>query len=121
MKSKQDDELARAIEARYGCAAKFEGEVAVEIELDGAADWDGKVSVYSVNHSEADTCYAWSMPFDSSALPWSAGGVAPNAVFAMLRSSVIDSPAAAVRSARDALTGINGEEISVVLCSSPEN
>jgi len=101
MESTNQSDLVRVIEQQYGCSATF---VRTEsVALEGQADWDGNISVFSVDHAEADTCFAWSMPIEGSGQRWAVDGLDLPGFFAVLKKSPVDSPEAAVRSLREAM------------------
>lgn len=61
-----ESELAKAIQATHGCAATLSSVQPVKEEFDGAPVWEGVVHVFTVQHPQADTCYAWSSPIEGS-------------------------------------------------------
>lgn len=60
------DDLRAAVEGLHGCSATFIGTVDVREQFRGEPVWVGRVSVFSVDHPETDTCYAWSSPVEGS-------------------------------------------------------
>lgn len=60
------DQLEIAITGTHGCKATLREAVPVHEEFEGQPVWQGIVSVFDVDHSDADTCYAWSAPVEGS-------------------------------------------------------
>lgn len=84
------NDLKAAIEGLHGCSATFEECVLVRETFQGQPAWEGSVSVFSVDHPEADTCYAWSSPIEGSER---------RKFYAVLKKPPVDSPETAVRAA----------------------
>ena len=55
------EELKRAVEELHVCEATYLSTQHVRETFQGAALWDGAVSIFALTgHSAATTCYAWS-------------------------------------------------------------
>jgi hypothetical protein len=80
--------LRRAVEDLHGCRARFLEEVPVTERFAGRTIWQGTVSVFSVDHADADTCYAWGSPIEGSER---------KKIYAVLKKPPVDGPLAAVR------------------------
>lgn len=81
-------DLLRAVEGLHNCRATFLRKERVNEMFEGETAWEGSVSVFSVDHPEADTCYAWSSPVEGSDR---------RKFYAILKKPPVDSPEAAVR------------------------
>ena len=88
MRQKERSELVRAVEGLHKCRATFLSDERVTELFEGKTAWDGSVSVFSIDHPEADTCYAWSSPIEGSKR---------RKFYAVLKIPPVDSPEAAVR------------------------
>lgn len=82
------DQLKRAIEGLHKCSASYISSESVREIFEGQVAWEGVVLVFSVDHPEADTCYAWSSPIEGSNR---------RKFYAVLKIPPVDSPEAAVR------------------------
>jgi len=60
------DRLIRTIQATHGCKATLREACPVCEEFKGQTVWEGVVHVFSVDHDDAGTCYAWSAPVEGS-------------------------------------------------------
>jgi hypothetical protein len=105
--------LAQAIEQQHGCSAEFVRAEKLDAALHNHPEWDGSVAVFSVDHPETDTCYAWSQPFDVSDLPWQTLGSTPTALFAVLKQPPVDSPADAWRRVDGAVAKLAEHELKI--------
>jgi hypothetical protein len=83
-------ELAKHIRRLLDVDATYQERITVQERHRGQIIWDGAVSVFSVDHPEADTCYAWSSPVEGSER---------RNFYAVLKKPPLDSPEAAVRAA----------------------
>lgn len=55
------DELKRTVEELHACEATYLSTQHVRETFEGAALWDGAVSIFALTgHAAATTCYAWS-------------------------------------------------------------
>jgi hypothetical protein len=55
------DELKRTVEELHACDASYLSTQHVRETFEGAALWDGAVSIFALTgHPAATTCYAWS-------------------------------------------------------------
>lgn len=82
------NDLRAAVEALHECTAKFVEDRVVREAFEGRPVWAGVVTVFSVDHPETDTCYAWSSPVEGSDR---------RKFYAVLKKPPVDSPEAAVR------------------------
>jgi hypothetical protein len=83
--------LTEVIHSLHGCHGVWIGSVQVTEEFNGATVWDGEVQVFDLpNCARAPRCYAWSQDLDGSNR---------RRFFAVLHRAMVDSPAAAVRTA----------------------
>ena len=108
-----EKKLAQAIEQRHGCRARMVGSEMIDVSLHDQPDWDGSVAIFAVDHPETDLCYAWSMPFDVSGLPWQAQGAVPEAIFAVLKQPPVDSAVDAWRHVDVAVSKLSENELSI--------
>lgn len=81
-------DLRATVERLHNCSATYRESVNVREEFQGRVVWEGSVSVFSVDHTEADTCYAWSSPIEGSDR---------RKFYAVLKIAPVDGPGAAVR------------------------
>jgi hypothetical protein len=82
--------LQDAIRHMHGCESTWLSSVPVVETFEGATVWDGEVQVFALTgHPTAKRCYAWSI----------ATVGAKRRFFAVLHTSPIDGPVAAVRGA----------------------
>jgi hypothetical protein len=85
------DQLKQAIERMHGGKATLAQSVPVSETFDGKPVWQGLVHVFDLEHCPAATrAYAWSSPIEGST---------KRRFFAVLHTTAIDSPVAAVRTA----------------------
>lgn len=84
------EELAEHVKRLLGVTPKFVGLERVNEQFGEQTAWEGTVSVFSIDHPEADTCYAWSSPIEGSER---------RKFYAVLKVPPVDSPEAAVRAA----------------------
>ncbi len=89
-KTKEIDRLKEAIEHLHKCRASHKQTVIVREHFGDQLAWEGSVSVFTVDHPEADTCYAWSSPVEGSD---------KRKFYAVLQIPPVDSPDKAVRAA----------------------
>lgn len=82
------NDLKTAIEKLHHCKAVLKRTDEVTETFDGEIVWQGNVSVFTVDHPDTDTCYAWSSPVEGSER---------RKFYAVLKITPIDSPEAAVR------------------------
>ena len=59
-------DLHEHVEALHGCNAVLEMETELVEKFEGSTVWDGSISIFKVDHPDADTCYAWSAPIEGS-------------------------------------------------------
>lgn len=89
-KAKKIEQLKEAIEHLHKCSASHEETVVIHEHFDDTLAWEGLVEVFSVDHLEADTCFAWSAAVEGSN---------KRRFYAVLKIPPVDSPLAAVRAA----------------------
>lgn len=89
-KTAEIESLKEATERLHKCTATYRETVTVLEGFRGRPVWEGAVSVFSVDHPEADTCYAWSSPIEGSDR---------RKFYAVLKIPPVDGPEAAVRAA----------------------
>lgn len=83
-------DLCAHVEALHDCNAVLEMETWLEEKFDGSTVWEGSVSVFSVDHPDTDTCYAWSYPIEGSD---------KRKFYAVLKIPPVETAADAVRAA----------------------
>ena len=60
-------DFQKSIEDLHNCSASFQKAVLVKEEFEGRTAWEGIVHIFDLTgHPEADKCYAWSSPIESS-------------------------------------------------------
>jgi hypothetical protein len=83
------DELKRTVEELHACEASYLSTQHVRETFEGAALWDGAVSIFALTgHRAATTCYAWSDREDGSG---------QQSFYAVLELAPIESARDAVR------------------------
>lgn len=82
------DDLKQAVERLHECKASLQKVVIIHEDFNGKTVWEGSVSVFSVDHPDADICYAWSSPVEGSDR---------RKFYAVLHIPPVDSPEKAVR------------------------
>ena len=83
-------DLHEHVEALHGCNAVLEMETELVEKFEGSTVWDGSISIFKVDHPDADTCYAWSAPIEGSE---------NRKLYAVLKIPPVETAADAVRAA----------------------
>ena len=83
-------DLHEHVEALHGCNAVLEMETELVEKFEGSTVWDGSISIFKVDHPDADTCYAWSAPIEGSE---------NRKFYAVLKIPPVETAADAVRAA----------------------
>jgi hypothetical protein len=84
------ESLLRAVEHLHECRATYRESVVVREQFEGQEVWAGTVSVFSVDLTGIDTCYAWSSPIEGSDR---------RKLYAVLKIPPVTSPETAVQAA----------------------
>lgn len=86
----QAEASRESVERLHDCTATYKESVNVREDFQDQIAWEGVVEVFTVDHPDTDTCYAWSSPVEGSER---------RKFYAVLKKPPIDSPETAVRAA----------------------